>query len=200
MQIYNLLAITSLASACFADVFITSPTADSRWAIGGKSVVTWKVREPSKGTEVADIYLVGGNYQSYKRLETLGKRVPLSRKKIVIPAVSSSQCGSTCAIEVRVVDGGDYYSHNFTIAPEAELRPNPSTSLEGGSGDGSGTGAATLGNTNVQASQANAQSNPTVRGSGAPGMLASIQGASSTLGTILATSALAAASIAFNLL
>ncbi|KAG0233178.1 hypothetical protein BGW42_007656 [Actinomortierella wolfii] len=199
MQIFSVLTVASLATVAFADVWATSPTADTRWPIGGKAEITWKVKAPSKQTEVADVYIVGGDYRAYRRLATLGKNVPLSDKKLVIQSVPAVQCRDTCAIEFYVGQGADFYSHNFTIAPAAELQPNPMSTVPlpgGGSpspvaeGHGGSGGSGSMGPT-PKSQEAHAQG-ASVTGGAA--------GVSTSLAAMAVTSVMAAASIALNLL
>ncbi|KAG0269783.1 hypothetical protein DFQ27_002199 [Actinomortierella ambigua] len=167
--------------------------------------VTWKLKGgPYKGNEVADIYLVGGDYKAYQRIERLGKAVPLSNKKLAIPSVSKVQCGGTCTIQFSIPHGTDFYSHNFTIAPQAELQPNPSTSVVGGAGGSGGStnggGATTMGGSGAGTAGANSQSQQARVQSVTTGGAAGMPVSSTSLASIAMTSVLAAASIALNFL
>ncbi|KAI1321761.1 hypothetical protein EDD11_000037 [Mortierella claussenii] len=115
-----LFSALAYAATCTADVLCTNPVADTQWQIGGPAVIHWRLNAPTAKTDIATIYLVGGNSSAYQRIETLGKNVVLGEHKWTIPKVSATTCGSTCAIEFVIESGpgkGDHYSHPFTIAP-----------------------------------------------------------------------------------
>ncbi|KAG0266464.1 hypothetical protein BG011_002254 [Mortierella polycephala] len=124
------LTVLVFASACQADVYITEPIAETYWKIGKRADIRWSLTAPTAKTDVATIYLVGGEPMAYKRLNTLGENVVLGSHRLIIPSVPDVNCGNTCAIEFLIVDKKlDYYSHNFTIsdtgAPPSVPSPSP---------------------------------------------------------------------------
>ncbi|KAF9183227.1 hypothetical protein BGZ50_004381 [Haplosporangium sp. Z 11] len=124
------LTVLVFVSTCLADVYIKNPFADTNWKIGKRAEIRWHLTTPTAKTDVATIYLVGGDPKAYKRLVTLEENVILGSHKLTIPSVPDVNCGNTCAIQFMVDGGGfDYYSHSFTIsgtgAPSSIPSPSP---------------------------------------------------------------------------
>ncbi|KAG0242269.1 hypothetical protein B0O80DRAFT_499454 [Mortierella sp. GBAus27b] len=151
--------VLAYASTSLADVWISHPIADTQWKIGAPAEIRWRLTSPTSKQDVATVYLVGGDYTAYKRLETLGKDVVLGDHKLAIPKVPSVDCGSSCAVEFWINDGpgkGDHYSHTFTLSNSGAAPANSSTSASGTKSTPGGTsnvqnGAATNGpNTTAQ--------------------------------------------------
>ncbi|KAF8940619.1 hypothetical protein BGZ58_005578 [Dissophora ornata] len=118
----SLLAVLAYTSTCIADVWTVDPTANSLWTIGEPVQIRWRLSPPTAKTDIATIFLVGGDSIAYKRLEVLGKDVHLGDHALTVPKVPSVTCGSSCAIEILIENGpgkGDYYTHNFTISAAA---------------------------------------------------------------------------------
>ncbi|KAK3829027.1 MAG: hypothetical protein J3Q66DRAFT_410538 [Benniella sp.] len=115
----SLLTVLAYTSTCLADVWVTGPIADTHWKVGSPAEIRWRLTSPTSKQDVATVYLVGGDYTAYKRLETLGKDVVLGHHKLVIPKVPTADCGSSCAIEFVIKDGpgkGDYYSQSLILS------------------------------------------------------------------------------------
>ncbi|KAG0196327.1 hypothetical protein BGX28_010295 [Mortierella sp. GBA30] len=113
----TLLTVLAYSSKCLADVWSTDPVAETYWKIGAPAEIHWTLQSPTSKAQVATIFLVGGDYTAYKRLETLGKDIVLGTHKLFLSKVPNVDCGSSCAIEFLLdKDKGDYYTHNFTIS------------------------------------------------------------------------------------
>ncbi|KAF9109897.1 hypothetical protein BGX27_007019 [Mortierella sp. AM989] len=121
---FTLLAVLAYTTTCVADVWMSNPTAGKKlfhtqWTIGTPARIKWRLTSPTSKEDVANIYLVGGDYKAYKRIKTLGEGIVLGSHKLDIPKVPNVDCMSSCAIEIWIGSGqgkGDFYSHNFTIA------------------------------------------------------------------------------------
>ncbi|KAF9427266.1 hypothetical protein BGZ94_005217 [Podila epigama] len=119
---FAIVVSTAFVSTCMADIWATNPTATTQWVIGKPAEIRWRLTSPTAKTDTATIYLVGGDYTAYQRIEILAKGVVLGTHKLTIPKVPKVSCQSSCALEFWL-DGegmtGDYYSHNFTISATA---------------------------------------------------------------------------------
>ncbi|KAG0345118.1 hypothetical protein BG004_003949 [Podila humilis] len=129
-RLMSMAALVAYASTCAAEVSTSIPVASTRWVIGEPAEIRWRLSSPISKEDTATIYLVGGDYTAYTRLETLVKSIRLGEHKLKIPKVPNVQCGGSCAIEFlldRNITPRDFYSHNFTISATATTTTTAST-------------------------------------------------------------------------
>ncbi|GJJ70370.1 hypothetical protein EMPS_02719 [Entomortierella parvispora] len=138
-------ALAACTSTVVADVWSTDPVEGTEWKIGAPAKVKWQLKSPTSQTDVATIYLVGGDSTAYKRLATLGENVVLGdhdgihSHNLVIAKVPEVACGSQCAIEFEIASQiankqrGDYYSHPFTISATGDTVAKGTAAAAGGS-------------------------------------------------------------------
>ncbi|KAI9235105.1 MAG: hypothetical protein BYD32DRAFT_489168 [Podila humilis] len=131
LRLFSIAAVVAYASTCAAEILSSHPIDTTHWVIGSSVEIRWRLSSPTAKEDTATIYLVGGDYTAYKRLETLAKSIVLGEHTLVIPKVPNVSCGSSCAIEFwldREVPVRDFYSHNFTISATASVAITAATS------------------------------------------------------------------------
>ncbi|KAF9089104.1 hypothetical protein BGX29_009768 [Mortierella sp. GBA35] len=191
----TLLSALALASTVYADVLSTNPVEGTHWTIGEPASIKWTLTSPTSKKDKATIYLVGGDYKAYQRLETLDKEIVLGENKhsLKIEKVPDVKCKDTCAIEFVVVDKDgnsyDYYSHNFTISaagdtPSATAVADKSAPVVAGSNQNAATpnGPITLVQNAAKGAQSHAttSSAPNVHHMGTQGLAAVVLAAAAT--------------------
>ncbi|KAG0361730.1 hypothetical protein BG005_007436 [Podila minutissima] len=132
LRLFSIAAVVAYASTCAADVLSSNPVADTHWVIGSSTEIRWRLSSPTAKSDTATIFLVGGDYTAYARLETLAKSVVLGTHKLTIPKVPNVSCGNSCAIEFWLdgeAIGRDFYSHNFTISATGVTTTSATSSI-----------------------------------------------------------------------
>ncbi|KAK3829473.1 MAG: hypothetical protein JOS17DRAFT_817926 [Linnemannia elongata] len=123
---FTLLSALALASTTSAAVLSSDPVAETHWKIGMSTKIRWRLSSPTPKDHLVTVYIVGGDYQAYRRYEPpLLSDTETGKHTWDIAKVPNVDCEATCALEFIVSDRdgipqGNFYSHPFVISTTGE--------------------------------------------------------------------------------